>query len=556
MAEQPRVRWEGALFRHHSLSVVNRELVTRLAARGELRLEIGPQREGYDLAPAGVLEPLARAGRPTPSPGTAVTVRHQWPPDLRPTRAGRLVLLQPWEFGCVPQAWVDAAAHIDELWVPSRWVRDAFVASGVPAEQVTVVPLGIDTTRFHPDGPRLDLATHASTRLLFVGGTIARKGIDTLLNAYVRAFRAGDDVCLVIKGFGSGTVYRGSSLAPVVEQLQRAPGSPEILLVEDDLDHDGVAALYRACDVLVHPYRGEGYGLPVAEAMGCGLPVVVSEGGPTDEFVPPGAGFRVLAPTVPLPPPPDLPPAAGPLWWKEPDVDDLAATLRHVVDQPDERVRAGAVAADAGRALGWDGPTEVVAARLADLVSRPSRTVGSPRGSRPVPHPEAPGSPAPEPHRVGVVVDLADGRDAALALLAQVEGDTLDGDDFEVVLLSAGAPPDALELLGALEGAVHVLDHASSVDALAERAGWDMVVALPSGAQLRAGWWRALRRGLVDAPQVHPWGLPALRGRRPGAGTQPSVGVCVAAVAGGPAPRPEVGRATPAPTRASTTVAG
>ena len=53
--------------------------------------------------------------------------------------------------------------------------------------------------------------------------------------------------------------------------------------------------LFAACDVLVHPYRGEGFGLPVLEAMACGLPVVVTAGGPTDEFVPPAACWRVPA---------------------------------------------------------------------------------------------------------------------------------------------------------------------------------------------------------------------------------------------------------------------
>ena len=54
-----------------------------------------------------------------------------------------------------------------------------------------------------------------------------------------------------------------------------------------------MAALYRSCDVLVHPYRGEGFAMPVLEAMASGLPVVVTAGGPTDEFCPDAAGWRI-----------------------------------------------------------------------------------------------------------------------------------------------------------------------------------------------------------------------------------------------------------------------
>ena len=43
------------------------------------------------------------------------------------------------------------------------------------------------------------------------GGTIHRKGIDLLLDAYVQAFRRSDDVCLVIKDMGVGSFYRGQT---------------------------------------------------------------------------------------------------------------------------------------------------------------------------------------------------------------------------------------------------------------------------------------------------------------------------------------------------------
>ena len=46
---------------------------------------------------------------------------------------------------------------------------------------------------------------------LFVGGTIARKGIDILLDAYTSQFTADDDVCLVIKDFGTDSFYKGQT---------------------------------------------------------------------------------------------------------------------------------------------------------------------------------------------------------------------------------------------------------------------------------------------------------------------------------------------------------
>jgi glycosyltransferase involved in cell wall biosynthesis len=46
-----------------------------------------------------------------------------------------------------------------------------------------------------------------------------------------------------------------------------------------------MADMYRICDVYVSPYRAEGFNMPVLEAAACGLPVICTAGGPTDEFI-------------------------------------------------------------------------------------------------------------------------------------------------------------------------------------------------------------------------------------------------------------------------------
>jgi glycosyltransferase involved in cell wall biosynthesis len=45
-----------------------------------------------------------------------------------------------------------------------------------------------------------------------------------------------------------------------------------------------IAGLLRAADLYVSPYRAEGFNLPVLEAAACGVPVICTAGGPTDEF--------------------------------------------------------------------------------------------------------------------------------------------------------------------------------------------------------------------------------------------------------------------------------
>jgi glycosyltransferase involved in cell wall biosynthesis len=355
-AAAPAVRWVGDHTLKTSLSIVNQEVVARLEDAVVQRVE----RSG--LSTDAPLPHLAQ-----------VEVRHQWPPDLRPAPAGRLAVIQPWEFGAIPQDWLGPIAeNVDELWVPSDFVRQMYLDAGVDPDRVHTVPNGVDLERMRPDGPRLELDA-PGLRLLFVGGLIGRKGPDVLLAAYRAAFAGRDDVTLVVKDFGANGVYAGADREGL--RAYAASGTlPRVLLLEDELSADDMAALYRSCDVLVHPYRGEGFAMPVLEAMACGRPVVATAGGPTDEFCPPDAGWRIRSSRRVIPGGRiDHLVTAGDPWMLEPDAAHLAELLQAVAADPAERERRGRAAAEAARALSWEAVAASYRARIDALLTRPPR---------------------------------------------------------------------------------------------------------------------------------------------------------------------------------------
>ncbi|MGH2892845.1 MAG: glycosyltransferase family 4 protein, partial [Solirubrobacteraceae bacterium] len=305
-----------------------------------------------------------------------VEVRHQWPPDLSPARAGRLAIIQPWEFGAIPRDWL-APLHdnVDELWVPSEHVRRMYLDAGVDAERVVTIPNGVDLDMFRPDGPARELpGTGEGTRFLFVGGLIGRKGADVLFDAWRTAFAGRDDVTLVLKDFGANDIYRSSGREPIHEHI--ASGAlPRIVLIDEDLSTDEVAALYRACNVLVHPYRGEGFAMPVLEAMACGLPAIVTAGGPTDEFLPDDAGWRISSQRSDFPEDRiDTLKTHGRPWVLEPDRAHLVTLLREADAADDDelqaRGRAGRVAA---QNFAWDTVAALYQERIAALAARRPR---------------------------------------------------------------------------------------------------------------------------------------------------------------------------------------
>jgi len=311
-------------------------------------------------------------------------VRHRWPADLTRPADGPLVLVQPWEFGSLPRAWVDPILdRVDEVWAYTTAVRDCYLAAGVPADRVRVVPLGVDPDRFHPGAPPYPLATRKATKFLFVGGTVPRKGFDLLLAAYARAFRRADDVCLVVKDMGGGTFYRGQTAEAQIAAVRSDPAAPEVEYLTADLPDDEMPGLYTACDCLVLPYRGEGFGLPVLEAMASGKPVVVTAGGATDDFCPEAAGYRLPARRTYLPDDRvgDLETVARP-WWLEPDPDALAAALRRVAAAAGEARAKGAAGRRAALGWTWDHTAAAVEQRVWELRGRPPAGRVRPRSDR------------------------------------------------------------------------------------------------------------------------------------------------------------------------------
>ncbi len=170
--------------------------------------------------------------------------------------------------------------------VVSRTLAERLVAGGFPAERIRVIPGGVDTERFRPDGEaaarlRRELDLPAGARLV---GMVARlhpvKGHDLFLRA--AALLAADggeagDVRFLIVGSGEAD-YRRS-----LEELARSLLPPgRALFLGERRDVETVLA---ALNVAVVASQYEGFPLAVLEAMACGTPVAAVRVGALPEMV-------------------------------------------------------------------------------------------------------------------------------------------------------------------------------------------------------------------------------------------------------------------------------
>jgi glycosyltransferase involved in cell wall biosynthesis len=145
----------------------------------------------------------------------------------------------------------------------------------VPASRVTVIPNGVHPTCTPRPDPRADRdvqdllgpASYKSVELLHVGSTIERKRIDVLLDVVAILRRLWPTLRLI---------RVGDTFTPAQERQVRGLGLEGSVTVLPFVDRRVLAALYRRATLLLQPSEREGFGLPVAEAMACGTPVVAS----------------------------------------------------------------------------------------------------------------------------------------------------------------------------------------------------------------------------------------------------------------------------------------
>jgi glycosyltransferase involved in cell wall biosynthesis len=365
------VHWDGNCLGPYSLDIVNREIIGRIHGRHGISVATLPRDGETTFAPFRNIPHLLPEEFGV---GADVVIRHRWPPTFARAGDAYYIHCQPWEYGALPVSWRDALRdEADEIWCYTNFVRDIYLDAGFAPERVTVLPLGFDQTQLHPQTTNKGtLPTTRSCVFLFVGGLLNRKGFDILLETYQRTFTSRDDVALVIKAVGTKDIYQMNTEG-LLKAIAATPNFPEVVFYETHLDNANIAELYRLSTALVHPYRGEGFGLTALEAGACGTPAIYTAGGSMDDFLNSEIGYPIPSTRVAQQMPKDdaLGPYCGTPWLLEPDRDALSAAMRAIAADSAAAKERGARASNAFRnAWTWDHAAEKFAQHLLNVTSR------------------------------------------------------------------------------------------------------------------------------------------------------------------------------------------
>jgi len=227
---------------------------------------------------------------------------------------------------------------VDRFISPSRYLADAYVENGLPAERMQVIANGIELERFAaitptPLGQRL--------RVLFIGYMGPHKGVPVLLDALAQL--PAERLHVDFVGDGHARTHYQTQLA------QRAPGVS--VRFWGRLPNEGIAERLAEAQLLVLPSTcPENQPVTITEAMASGLPVVASRIGGIPELVEEGVTGRLAI--------------AG-------DADSLAACLGHYLAHPEALAAHGRAGRERIQAFAFDRQIERLEALLRAPASAP-----------------------------------------------------------------------------------------------------------------------------------------------------------------------------------------
>ncbi|MEO8459458.1 MAG: glycosyltransferase [Dokdonella sp.] len=268
-----------------------------------------------------------------------------------------------WELEKFPEQWHGAIDLVDEIWVSSPFVRAAIAACTHKPVHIVPVALGVHLPERYsraefglPEGVFLCLFSFDFNSFA------VRKNAEGAIAAFRRAFaNSRRNVHLVIKA------TNGDRFPDALQRLIDAAAGDDRIDVRDGfLDRDRMWALQACCDCYISLHRSEGLGLALAECMLLGKPVVATAYSGNLAFMDADNSCLVEYSLIPVNE------GEYPAWqgqhWAEPDVQQAAAYLRRLADEPEYARQIGENAkATVSERLSATASLAAVTSRLAEI---------------------------------------------------------------------------------------------------------------------------------------------------------------------------------------------
>ena len=258
-----------------------------------------------------------------------LTSRHDYGPHVFDGR--RTIAVWRWQLPAVPERIGSALSSFDEVWVESEFVGEAVAAA--TATTTHVMPVVVAPGRAAPDAVGSVGARHVGV-LAFVDFLESFERVNPLaaMHAYQDAFRPDSGAHLLVR-----TVNGHHALEQLELVRDATAGRPDVTVVDGELVAGERESLLAACDCFLSLHRSCSFGLPLAEAMALGRPVVATAYSGNLEYMTDENAYLVPHALVAAP-------EGG--FWADPDVAVAAELLREARVDHEAALARGARAAE------------------------------------------------------------------------------------------------------------------------------------------------------------------------------------------------------------------
>ena len=281
-----------------------------------------------------------------------------------------------WETDTLPAPWVSSIRFLDEIWAPCELVASACRNSGFsgPIEVLPTPALP------QPAEVSISIPSPISEEYLISDGVFKfysifqwheRKGFRELLKAYYGEFGEKDNVILIIKTSKlDSKSYNKEQIYLDIINLKRKLNQkfyPRVYLIDRSIPFQNIMALHKYCDCYVSASHGEGWGMPMHDALGAENLLITPKFGGITEYLDEDSAHIVSHQMGPVKNMGWQPLYDRSQRWAYPSVSSLRKNMREAYSDPE----SGLKKIEAAKKIAETMSVEGVGRRMEEILALP-----------------------------------------------------------------------------------------------------------------------------------------------------------------------------------------